>query len=511
MNTNNDLFTNLMKIGVKKNDAQILQTTYGNCETSEFIEGSELIAEIMVKKDRTSFQNGKNPKTEPWQTIYSDMENEVIVNSEAVDTAFSKSLGAYSSDKDLQLAITNAISSQMGIIQQKQQSQNNRKGFKTKDYKKELHGLGYSVSMREIDNRIFVNGKPIEDHIENTIINAMTDKGFAVDQTKRVISEVAGENKYHPIEQYLDSLTYDGGDYIAQLASYFNDSYGMFSVWLRKWLIGSCAKVYESEQNPMLILDGKQGIGKSEFVRWLASPIPEYFIESAINTNDKDCAIRLINSWIWEVSELGTTTRKSDYEALKAFLTTRKVTVRKPYGKHDIDRPAMASFIGTINNSSGIFSDPTGSRRFRTSKITNIVWDYKTDLDINDIWAEAMAAYRGGENWKLTPDELQKSNAINTEYDAVTPVEDMIRKYFELDISKQDWFLPSVDIFAVLTDTTKGNIKGSSIKIYMDIKNTMTKLGHEKTVSEDNNGNRVNGYKGIRLQSSPFSSASMQP
>lgn len=128
----------------------------------------------------------------------------------------------------------------------------------------------------------------------------------------------------------------------------------------------------------------------------------DYFIEAPINTDDKDSEIRLISAWIWEVSELGATTRKADYEALKAFLTTRKVTVRKPYGRHDISKPALASFIGTINNSSGIFSDPTGSRRFLVSKIEEINWDYSVSIDPTDVWAEAMAAYLAGESWKLT-------------------------------------------------------------------------------------------------------------
>jgi predicted P-loop ATPase len=255
----------------------------------------------------------------------------------------------------------------------------------------------------------------------------------------------------------------------------------------------------------MLVLDGPQGIGKSEFARWLASPMPDYFLEAPINTDDKDSEIRLMSYWIWEVSELGATTRKADYEALKAFLTTRKVTVRKPYGRHDIIKPALASFVGTINNSSGIFSDPTGSRRFILSKIEDISWDYSSELDPADVWAEAMAAYLAGETWKLTRDEFLKSQQINEEYDVADPIEDLVKKFFDLDVARDDWWIPTSDILAVLQDPTRGGLKGSTRGNAMGLAAVMTKLGHEKKRRNNNIGQQVWGYTGIRLHSnSPF-------
>ena len=97
-----------------------------------------------------------------------------------------------------------------------------------------------------------------------------------------------------------------------------------------------------------LVLDGPQGIGKSFLVRWLC-PKERYYIEGGINTEDKDSLIRLASKWIWEVGELQATTRKADREALKDFISRRDVTVRPAYGRYDIVKPALASFIVTIN------------------------------------------------------------------------------------------------------------------------------------------------------------------
>ena len=74
-------------------------------------------------------------------------------------------------------------------------------------------------------------------------------------------------------------------------------------------------------QNPMLVLDGDQDIGKSTFCKFLASPLPELFVEDAIHPDDKEHHRYLATKWIWEVAELGATTRRQDQEAIKSFLT----------------------------------------------------------------------------------------------------------------------------------------------------------------------------------------------
>ena len=90
-------------------------------------------------------------------------------------------------------------------------------------------------------------------------------------------------------------------------------------------MLGTVGKVINHDQNFMLVLDGRQDIGKSSLVRWLC-PLPDYFIEGAIVPDDKDSTLRLIRHWIWEVGELQSTTRKADREALKNFITTVSYT-----------------------------------------------------------------------------------------------------------------------------------------------------------------------------------------
>jgi predicted P-loop ATPase len=205
----------------------------------------------------------------------------------------------------------------------------------------------------------------------------------------------------------------------------------VFALFLKRWLIGAIAKAYQAEQNRMLVLDGPQDVGKSHFARWLCKPLQGLFVEGPINPDNKDDQIRLMRSWIWEVAELGSTTRRADQEALKYFLTMRQVTVRKPYGKFDIVKPALASFIGTVNNEAGILNDPTGSRRFMVAKLLSINWDYVL-LDVNQVWAQAKALYDAGETWKLQDADADLATQANEDYQIEDPLLSYVLRRFDI-------------------------------------------------------------------------------
>ncbi|MCP4385592.1 MAG: hypothetical protein GY798_29990, partial [Hyphomicrobiales bacterium] len=114
--------------------------------------------------------------------------------------------------------------------------------------------------------------------------------------------------------------------------------------------------------------------------------------------------------------EVGRITKRSDRDALKHLITVRKVTVRKPYGRYDTVKPALASLIGTINNEAGFLTDPTGNRRFLVCRLTAIDWRYARQIDPHQVWAEAVALYQSGEPGLPTPEETRLQQAINQTY-----------------------------------------------------------------------------------------------
>lgn len=324
---------------------------------------------------------------------------------------------------------------------------------KTAEYWQHLLSLGYHFRLNVLDDSIEVNGAQISDVLAAEIKNAMQDRGFRnVGRIERAWTGLAYRNQYHPVKEYLDSLKWSGQPAITKLASYLTFApdchvsgvnYG--EVFLRRWLIGAVAKAVESGQNFMLVFEGDQDIGKSHFVRWLC-PIPDLFIEGSINTDDKDSLLRLISKFVWEVAELQNTTRKSDRAALKDFITKNIVTVRKSYGRYDLNKPALANFIGTINpEGSGFLDDPSGNRRFVIVPLMAIDWAYSEKVDVNDVWAEAYQLYQAGEPWRLSGEEKTIQKLLQQGYEATSTLEDMLAMTYEYDPQWDEW-TPGIDM-----------------------------------------------------------------
>jgi len=356
----------------------------------------------------------------------------------------------------------------------------------TQDYLDALAYLGYSFKLNECGYVVEVSGEPLTDGLAAKIRNQMRDCGFSRRaEVEDAYFAEAWERRYNPIRAYLDGLVWDGKPTIATLATYIEDAHEpivtargdditLFHLYLRRWLIGSVAKVLDGEQNMMLVLDGPQDIGKSFLARWLCSGLLAYFVEGPVDPMDKDHQLRLTKALIWEISELGATTRKVDVENFKHFVTTREVTARPAYGRYDVRRPATASLIGTINNDAGFLNDPTGSRRFFVVTLTKIDWAY-IKIDPNQLWAEAVTAYRNGENWRLEDAEKEAQRLTNARYEVTDPIEDAIIKYCTITHDDAD-FVTGANLYELIQLHRRGQPARS---LQMAIASAAKRLGLE--------------------------------
>lgn len=358
------------------------------------------------------------------------------------------------------------------------------------DYVQDLTDLGYAFKYNEATASIEVNGEQITDILRAQIRAQMRDKRHkSMTAIEDAYTAHAWANRYHPIRDYLNGLTWDGGQHIAALSGYFTDRHNVFGLFLRRWMIGAVAKVYEQAQNFMLVLESGQDLGKSFFVRWLCpAAVRAYFMEGPVDTQDKDTWARLAGRWIWETPELGATTRKADREALKDFITRQEVTLRKAYGHDDITRPALASLIGTINEEgAGFLNDPTGSRRFAIVSLTAVDRGY-TVLRPDNLWAEAFVAYQAGEPWQLTDAERAAQININEEYEVGSPLEGLLLKYYDVDPNGAGWS-SSTDI---IQDLESYGLKDNQRASLMELARVMQRLGVERQRIR-----RVYSYRGV--------------
>jgi hypothetical protein len=159
-------------------------------------------------------------------------------------------------------------------------------------------------------------------------------------------------------------------------------------------------------------------------------------------------------------------------------------------------KPALASFIGTVNEEGGILNDPTGSRRFMVVVITAVDWKYSTELDPAQVWAEANAAFLAGESGDLPDTESQLAQRINSEHEMDEPAEGLLLKYFHVDPTDTKAWTPSVDI---ITTLEANGLHGPTRANMMALAAVMKSLGVQRVRRRLQNGGQVWGYEGVTV------------
>ena len=351
-----------------------------------------------------------------------------------------------------------------------------------------------SLSYSKLSDKIYINDKPITDPAFSWVYCEMVNRGFkSQEMIRQVMLREANRRQFHPVRQFMDRLKWDGQERLTHdvFSRYFQDKDFIFSHIMRKWLIGAVGKIYTGSQNPMLVLVGIQGRGKSYFAKFIC-PIKGYYIEAPILADNKDDLMRSAEKIVWEVSELGATTKRQDAEALKAFISREVVTVRRPYDKYDIERPALASFIGTVNNDGvGFLNDSTGNRRFRACHMTEIDWSYSKELDSSQLWAEAVHLYRAGETIQLGEEaEEAMQERMSSSFEMKEPMEDYIHELFVLTGDSED----TIKAIDILIGINKAGYNGRNARADSMV---LSKVAHKMGI-ERKRINSQRAYVGIR-------------
>lgn len=218
------------------------------------------------------------------------------------------------------------------------------------------------------------------------------------------ILAVAKRNSHDPVADFLEGLVWDGKPRLDELLVAYFGAKGDPS-YLRavgaKFAISAVARALRPgcKVDTILILEGPQGLRKSTAFRILGG---QYFSDAPIDVSNKDSAMLASQFWFIELAELSTF-RKSEAQALKAFISRTEDTYRPPYGRTNVQTPRRCVFVGTTNDEDYL-RDPTGHRRFWPVKCTSIDTDALT-RDRDQLWAEAVERFHQGETWWLTTEQ----------------------------------------------------------------------------------------------------------
>jgi putative DNA primase/helicase len=147
----------------------------------------------------------------------------------------------------------------------------------------------------------------------------------------------------------------------------------------------------------------------------------------------KDCKQEIQGHWFVEVSELDAM-KRNEIETVKAFIAKQVDTFRPSYGRFSKPHPRQCVLVGTTN-SEAYLRDHTGNRRFWPVRCKQA--DLKAlRRDRDQLWAEALTAYRNGEQWWLEQAETDLAREEQAERFEHDVWQDRVNDYLE-NITKE--------------------------------------------------------------------------
>lgn len=254
----------------------------------------------------------------------------------------------------------------------------------------------------------------------------------------RAIEVVAKENSFHPARDYLEGLQWDGKERLKTWLSYYlgaeNEDHEYLSIVGTKWLVAAVNRLYKAgcDFHHVLVLEGKQGAGKSTALRELATfgtAKKEAYFTDQVGISDihnKDTIKMLQGSIIVELAELAGFNKKED-EEIKSWITSPVDQTRLPYARTPVKFPRQFVLSATTN-SYDYLKDPTGNRRYWPVEVGSIDLGAIRE-DRMQLWAEAVALYREGHTIYLDSDgaelatrEQEKRRSVDAWEDDVLDV-----------------------------------------------------------------------------------------
>jgi putative DNA primase/helicase len=249
----------------------------------------------------------------------------------------------------------------------------------------------------------------------------------------------------------------------------------------RKWLLSAMARALrpgpDCKVDNVLILHGKQGMGKSTLLKDLAGP---FFNDANFEFgNEQKAGMALRNTWIHEWAELDSMT-KSSHTRLKSYVSETVNRFRAPYGRNMLVEPRRCVFAGSTNKDD-FLTDSTGNRRFWPVHLVR--YDTRLRDEREQLLAEARDAFLMGESWWTT----REDEALAETYRAKVEWEDPWKEQIEAKVK----LTPEVSISHILEEVLMVPLERVDARHSRRVADVLKQLGYYRTDKRDLTGHRV--------------------
>ena len=262
-------------------------------------------------------------------------------------------------------------------------------------------------------------------------VSQTTGIEFRTSIIREGVTLVAYQNKFNPIEEYLNGLFWDGKPRLDTfLIDHANAEDSPYTrAVTSKTLIGAVARTYDPgcKMDTMLVLEGRQGSRKSTLASSL-TPNIDWFGDTELSIGNKEGLQQIQGKWLYEISEMRAAV-KANQNSLKGFLSASTDNFRLPYARKPQNYPRRLIFIGTTNDDQYL-TDDSGGRRFLPIKVDDIDIDAIVRI-VDQLWAEAAFRFNRGEKYYLEGKVESDAIALQSSRYKIDAWESLILEYLD--------------------------------------------------------------------------------
>lgn len=272
----------------------------------------------------------------------------------------------------------------------------------------------------------------------SVILSLCSRAGLPKAEAPEFLVTIADENPVNPVLRWIESKPWDGEDRLEDLAETLQTRPGydrdLLRLMLRRWMVSAVAAAAMPEGfrgRGVLVLQGPQSIGKTAWFMALVPPEMRDLlkVDAVLDPNNKDTIISAMSHWLVELGELDATFRKADIARLKGILTADYDMFRRPYARAEERYPRRTVFFASVNDAEFLVDD-TGNSRWWTVPVIDV--DFHHSIDMQQVWAQALALFRQGERWWLDRNEEARLEAANDSHRKIDPIEDLILSKYDV-------------------------------------------------------------------------------
>jgi len=328
---------------------------------------------------------------------------------------------------------------------------------------------------------------------------------------KKIITSPNQTKPYNPIKEYFESLEgkYSGESHIEMLCSYLkardygDKEEGYYQKRLiytfRKWIVAcvACAMGIKENDAMFVVVNNEEGIGKSTLLEFLVPQMLRgYYTKSQKDMNYPDM---FTSNLLINFDEMIGLTR-STAEEFKNILSSRHINVSRRF---TTTKQRYASTCGTSNKDAehgGFLNPDMGTRRFAINHIDSIDWEYNKQVEIDQIWAEAVMLLSQDFQYTWNPEDFKEFGMYNARFIVQTSSYKLIKEFYRVPEPGEEEiavFRMPVEILRDLRAARKVNFSMTTVSD-VNIGIALKQLGYSRFGKKLNGGTRY-GYNVIPL------------